>query len=733
MLNKFFIFLFILLGTVYSQNVPFYPSKIIESQSGDFVPLRNMKYSTSFGVYYGNYRISDNPDFENVDLYYLYSNQDNNNVSGISRTLKFLENFKVVKVDEKNRSVTLFDPKISKNLSISFEDVEKHFIWQNQIAVANRMYMPLIAFTSLSAEAKDGIRIRKSPSDNGAIRFDKDIFEYDAYKILDLKNDHYLIAELTDMNYLSPDPEYCGVIGWVKKENVVFWNSRMYQKILNDDYLGNLKYSNLDNMGAKDHKVLKNLFINTESYINSYFPRGMNNGDVIKRKFLEFYKNGGAFYSGITTYSLSSNVRSTPVTVFNNFDQSVLNAISNNIKSNIYSYFLIDRSNSTKNLTKFVDTFLSTFRTDEVFKKSNVKTRVFSYLESNRIKRHYTDDPYKDITWGGERFDKTYKEKLLQSLDLLIEKVNKENNNQNLLKTIFIITDAGDSSPGDMDDYLNIISKKARNYGINLVFIYPDSFIDKIPPSHMVDTPREAYENLNKIISGLENRLNSNPKVKIVTKYTIKAQNSSSKYSYNRAVDEILGNYKKVLKSWKHPQEKPEIVLNENMLKLFNNVRKNNQNLSSYRSFTYVHNDEKDDKFFEQRIAIDRDLIVQLKSRISSPRALPNFNNKLKKLIVLNNLYGFKDLASVDKRWTLFQKRAEKFQMMGELDDYKLYKAYTGYDVARVEINNNLSSIIYDLDPTERQFSFNVSYKIGQSRAERSSYIFLKLNEFFNR
>ena len=729
MIDKRLLVIFIAFVTfaVYAEvQYPYHASKIVEIDSGGNI-IENSGQNVPTDVFEGAFeyyyrvfsQILTDEDLNSRYLYKVFSNKDDNWVGG--KNLSFLEEFRVGSINKERRQVKLFDG--NEFFTVSFSDFNRQFIWQNQMVDSQRMYMPLIGFTSVDAQSVEDISIKRGPSASARDYSDRSLFQYDAYKILDYQGGYFLIAELGDLRF-NRRAEESGIIGWVPEEFVVFWIGRRYQKITDIRYLDHVVYGNGNYISTADRSLFSNLYIDTENYIEQHFPKNIDGEQTLKDRFKKFYQRGGAFYSGRTRYNRNTQITTHNVTLFNNFDQQILTTIANRLIGDVRVHFLIDRSSSTRQLAQFCEYFIETFQNDPFFPRNSLTNSIFSYLEKipnirSNIRRH---DNFNQIRYGEDMGDLTYTENLLPSLRELMESIETDETSQYLLKTVFIVTDAGDNNHffNNYQGDLNRIVDLAKEKGINLIFLIPSMPPAIDAPARMRDSPASAYRDLMNIINSLSQRLNTQPNYRIVD-YKVITGDSFRDYALD-----TVNSYKNVvtnLRSYDTNEERIP-VFSEHLPEFIRNSI-HNRNISLYRTLQY----QGGNSFFQNRIAIDKRLFKSLINMASAQRLPAEFNENLKKSIVINNLYGIDSFDRVDQEWRKLESRFRQYNQNLNFNDTALYNALTGQYVMIARINSNLSSVITQLDQEERDFSFNVSSRDTRGTSE---YIYLLQSEVFN-
>jgi hypothetical protein len=742
----FLIVLFTVITTGLSAQIWYHPSKIVrvEYDQGNERIIENRgqdsitrPMNSSFEYFYQVFAepLTDQQ-LRQTYLYMVFSNRDNIRVAG--RKLSFLDSFRVIAIDTDSRRVTLSDISGSTFL-VSFAELDESFIWQNQMVDSERMYMPFIGFTSVEERIEiDKLATRRGPSYDYEPYVEKDVLNYDAYKILDYKDGFYLLADLGDLNYNVRKGEE-GVLGWIPAEFVVTWIGRRYQKIRDgraESYFENLKDANNNPVDDDTLHLLRELYCNTENYIAEKFPSiKAQSGDHVaehKKLFIDFYQRSGSFYSGLATRSRGFTTRR--VTLFSNYSHQIAYYIANQVRSNIRVHFLIDHSTSIIPFAPFCEVFISEFHKDPFFPGNSLWENFFSYLEKEshtpNIRKHSS---FSNIRYGGEQGDLTYTENLLPSLRDLINRIDDDSHH--LIRTIFVVTDAGDNDHyfNNKESVLNEIISEAEKKGINIIFIIPDqeTMSTRTSASHMRDTQQSAYQDLLSIIRKMERRLNTSPEHKVIQTMTV-YERAVAEYSRRYALD-IIDTYKRGIKGlyrYDPDDASDRVVINPKILELLvGSPQARDRNLSVYRRFHYVGSEN----YYEDRVAISQDLFNTLSTLANSRRHQANFNETVKRGIIINNLYGISDFDRIEEEWRKLERRFRQFNEDIPFTDTALYNALTGDSVWGVSINRNLSSILTNLEVKDRSFSFNVSHTSDSDRGGGglSNYVFLKVSELF--
>ncbi|MFC1799251.1 hypothetical protein ACFLZL_05550, partial [Thermodesulfobacteriota bacterium] len=144
--------------------------------------------------------------------------------------IDFQEVFFITRIDWDKQLIEIVRQRDKKKFSIDVPDFEKTFLWYNALLDKNRAYIPIYGFLSLPGEADEFPTIWNSWESHkkDTATPPESLVDYDFYKILDYRDGYYLLGkDFNELDYRDNIEDF-GIIGWVKKEYITLWRSRLY-------------------------------------------------------------------------------------------------------------------------------------------------------------------------------------------------------------------------------------------------------------------------------------------------------------------------------------------------------------------------------------------------------------------------------------------------------------------------------------------------------------------------
>ena len=473
----------------------------------------NLKSSERTGIsgrYGSGYSFSDNP---NEGIFYITHAKATFPAGSLeslspSDGIRFQEVFLIKSIDWEKQELELMRQRDRRLFTINVPDFEKGFIWYNALLDKDRAYIPVYGFLSLPGEAQefpmiwDGWESRKKDTATPP----ESLVDYDFYKVLDYRDGYYLLAkDFYEFDYRDNIEDF-GIIGWVEKNYITLWRSRLYYHPMKEaqffDDGGGVKAS------VETDEI--NRFYVEHVYLNeSLFS------DIVERLDQEnlhrFYTHFGFPQLGDPEYF--SDGSSVKVFIPGAFTPRLMRLLNQSMKRNLNAFFLLDISQSMKPFADYVKSFNKSVNDMEKSGIALRANRIYTYRDSPESDVNIEAEPYfervkraEDLKYGESAKDKNYTEPMMRAFGKLLDEITKLQEEKVILplqeKLLFIITDAG---ANDLtDNAFSMTVKRAKDLNVKVYLIHPSDSGVRVGSASLDDTPEEAYGDLVKLISSFE-------------------------------------------------------------------------------------------------------------------------------------------------------------------------------------------------------------------------------------
>jgi len=473
----------------------------------------NLKSSERTGIsgrYGSGYSFSDNP---NEGIFYITHAKATFPAGSLeslspSDGIRFQEVFLIKSIDWEKQELELMRQRDRRLFTINVPDFEKGFIWYNALLDKDRAYIPVYGFLSLPGEAQefpmiwDGWESHKKDTATPP----ESLVDYDFYKVLDYRDGYYLLAkDFYEFDYRDNIEDF-GIIGWVEKDYITLWRSRLYYHPMKEaqffDDGGGVKAS------VETDEI--NRFYVEHVYLNeSLFS------DIVERLDQEnlhrFYTHFGFPQLGDPEYF--SDGSSVKVFIPGAFTPRLMRLLNQSMKRNLNAFFLLDISQSMKPFADYVKSFNKSVNDMEKSGIALRANRIYTYRDSPESDVNIEAEPYfervkraEDLKYGESAKDKNYTEPMMRAFGKLLDEITKLQEEKVILplqeKLLFIITDAG---ANDLtDNAFSMTVKRAKDLNVKVYLIHPSDSGVRAGSASLDDTPEEAYGDLVKLISSFE-------------------------------------------------------------------------------------------------------------------------------------------------------------------------------------------------------------------------------------
>lgn len=472
--------------------------------------LKSSERPAISGRYGSGYGFSDNP---NEGIFYIAHAKATFPSGGLESlspgdAIRFQEVFLIKSIDWEKQELELMRQRDRRLFTINVPDFEKGFIWYNALLDKDRAYIPVYGFLSLPGEAEafpmiwDGWESHRKDTATPP----ESLVDYDFYKVLDYRDGYYLLAkDYYEFDYRDNIEDF-GIIGWVEKDYITLWRSRLYYHPMKEaqffDDKGGVKAS--VETGEINRFYVEHVYLNESLF-----------SDIVERLDQEnlhrFYTHFGFPQLGDPEYF--SGGSSVKVFIPGAFTPRLMRLLNQSMKRNLNTFFLLDISQSMKPFADYVKSFNKSVNDME---KSGIALRVnriYTYRDSPESDVNIEAEPYfervkrvEDLKFGESSKDKNYTEPMMRAFGRLLDEIAKLQEEKVILplqeKLLFIITDAG---ANDLtDDAFSMTVKRAKDLNVKVYLIHPSDSGVRVGSPGLDDTPGGAYEDLVKLISSFE-------------------------------------------------------------------------------------------------------------------------------------------------------------------------------------------------------------------------------------
>ena len=422
--------------------------------------------------------------------------------------IPFQEVFFIAEIDWDRQELEIVRQRDRIKYTINVPDFEKAFIWYNALLDKDRAYIPVYGFLSLPGEAEEFPTIWDSWEDHkrDTATAPESLVDYDFYKVLDYRDGYYLLAkDFYEFDYRDNIEDF-GIIGWVDKEYITLWRSRLY-------------YHPMKNVQFFDDKETLNASMETEEinkfYVDHVYLKERLFSDIVEKLDQEnlhrFYTQFGFPQLGDPEYSAAGN--SAEVFVPGSFSPRLMRLLNRSMTRNLNTFFLLDVSESMRPFADYIKSFNSAvgdMQNEGIALRMN---RIYCYWDSQESVRDMEAEPNftrvrrtEDLIFAYRSGDKNYDEPLMRAFNKTLDEIESLQREGLILplqeKLLFIITDAG---ANDLtDEAFSRTVKRAQDFNLHAYLIHPSDSGVRNANINMDDSPGEAFDNLVKLISDYE-------------------------------------------------------------------------------------------------------------------------------------------------------------------------------------------------------------------------------------
>jgi len=652
--------------------------------------------------------------------------------------IDFQEVFFITRIDWDRQQVELIQQRSRKKFTIDIPDFEKAFLWYNALLDKNRAFIPVYGFLSLPGEASEFPTIWNSYKQNktDTATPPESLIDYDFYKILDYRNGYYLLGkDYNELDYRDNIEDF-GIIGWVQKKYITLWRSRLYYHPLQQaKFFKNIK----DDQASAETDEINRFYVE-----HAYLKERLFN-DIAEKLDQEslhkFYTHFG--FPQLSHPEFSQNNNFSKVFIPGAFTPRLMKLLGKTLKKNLNTFFLIDVSESMRPFADYVISFnkvVRDMRNEGIGLRMN---RVFAYWDSLGSDRDMKVAPgftrvkrADQITFIKNSRDKNYTEPLIRALTKALREIESLQQDRLILplheKLLFIITDAGANDR--TDNQLSDILGKARSLNLRIYFVYPDSHGIKTANRSLLDTPDQAYKNLENMIRFFETKNPEDGNI-IFRKFRFKGKSLKSQTArqsdFMKQHKRLLGGIKTYIDhvfgsngSGKLPKD---VILYFSDEKLLGKMRKwSDRRIQVLNHVTRFIKQVDNRSLWEERIAIPA---KPIESYIRAIRTQDDISlSDLKKLIIMNSLISVDDIKTCRKLYNSIKPLIEKKTF--KTADAVFYKALTSNEPGQeIRWNRALGEDRKLLGEylSERGFHLN-----SFNQAVQRKFMYLKVEELYS-
>jgi len=701
--------------------------------------LKASERKAAEGRYGTGYAFSDDP---NLGIFFIsHARASFPSASLYSLTpqdkINFQEVFYVTRIDWDNQQVEIVRQKDKKSFSINVPDFEKAFIWYNALLDKQRAYMPVYGFLSLPGEADKFPTIWDSWEDHktDTATPPESLVDYDFYKVLDYRDGYYLLAQdFHEFDYRNNIEDF-GIIGWVEEKYITLWRSRLY-------------YHPMKRVQFFDDKVGRRESVETDEinkfYVDHAYLKERLFRDIVERLDQEslhkFYTHFG--FPQLRDPEYSGNANYAEVFIPGAFSPRLMRLLSQSMKRNLNTFFLLDVSESMRPFADYVMAFNKTVRDMRQAGIALRMNRVYAYWDSAESDRDISAEPNfirvkrpENLTFIQVSKDHNYAEPLMRAFTKVLNQIESLQKERMILplheKLLFIITDAG---ANDLtDEVLASTLKKARDLNLSVYFIYPSDSGVRTPNINLDDNPEVAYSNLEKLIE-LYGAKDAEDKDVTFRKFKFKSETLLSEKDrkqdftgqHKRLLDAITAYTDYVFGDVKIEALPKDVILYFSDEKLLTEIRKwSDRKIQVLNHIVKYIKDVGNQMVWEERIAIPAKPVESFLRAIKTQDDVSLLD--LKKLVIINSLVSVDDIEKCRKLYDHLKPLIEKKTF--ESADVIFYKALTRREPGNNTYWNN--ELGEEKGPLDEYLSGRGFYLNSFNQAVQRKFMYLKVNELY--
>ena len=650
----------------------------------------------------------------------------------------FRDVFYVTDIDWSRQEIRVVRQQDHKAFSVSLPDFEKGFLWYNAILDKLRAFIPVYGFLSLPGNASDFPTIWNSweghKSDTATPP--ESLVDYDFYKILDYRNGYYLLGkDFNELDYRDNIEDF-GIIGWVEAKFITLWRSRLYyHPMARADFF---------NDAQKQVPAAETEEIN-RFYVDHVYLKERLFSDIVERidqgSLHQFYSQFG--FPQLQHPQLAAGGSSAKVFVPGAFTPRLMRLLSSAIKRNLNTFFLLDVSQSMRPFADYIHSFnqsVKEMRDSGIGLRTN---RVYAYWDSAQSMTDPTAAPNfmrikrpEALTFGRESGDRNYREPLIRALNRTLDEIAKLQEQGVILplheKLLFVITDAGANDATDKG--LEQVVAKAKALNLNVYFVYPSRHGVSGSKGGLMDSPQEAYLDLERLISRLEDRT-PEPHGQIFRKFMFEARILASartrKADFQKQQRQLLNGIRTyldhVFKGGAPDTLPKDVVLYFSDTKLLSEMRKwSDRKIQVLNHIVKFISDVDNADIWQERIAIPAKPVEAFTRAIRTQDDISLAD--LKKLVIINSLVSVDEIdkcrALYDHIKPLIEKRTSR-----SADDI-FYRALTSRDPGP---DTRWNRILVDDKTLLGEFLADRGFHLNSfNQAVQRKFMYLKVGELYS-
>lgn len=651
--------------------------------------------------------------------------------------IDFQDVFFITRIDWDKQVIEIVRQRDKKKFTIEMPDFEKAFLWYNALLDKNRAYIPIYGFLSLPGEADEFPTIWNSWEGHkkDTATPPESLIDYDFYKILDYRDGYYLLGkDFNELDYRDNIEDF-GIIGWVKKEYITLWRSRLY-------------YHPVQRARFFDNKIERRISAESDEinsfYVDHVYLKERLFNDIVEKLDQEslhaFYTHFG--FPQLTHPEYLKDGVVSKVFIPGAFTPRIMRLLARSIKRNLNTFFLLDVSESMRPFADYVKSFnqsVQAMREEGIGLRMN---RIYAFWDSpqsdndkkakpnyNRVRRP------EGLQFAHKTGDRNYAEPLMRALVKTLAEIELLQNQRQILplheKWLFVITDAG---PNDLDDDIfKYTVAKARELNLRVYFVYPSRHGVQNPSPNLQDTPSGSYRDLENLIAAYE-AVNPGENQVLFRKFQFKIETLYSKKDRQKDFAEqhkqLLVGFKTyidhIFKTEKSGELPKDVILYFSDEKLLEKMRKwSDRRIQVLNHVSKYITDIDNSSLWEERIAIPAKPVESYLRQIRTQDDISLAD--LKKLVIMNSLISVDDIEKCRKLYDHIKPLIEK--KTSKSADAVFYKALTSKESGdNTQWNKSLAEKEGSLEEYISKRGFHLN---SFNQAVQRKFMYLKVGELY--
>ncbi len=670
--------------------------------------------------------------------YPVYANSDLGEITDLyenQHRFSFMNVAYVDRIDFDSGSISLVRVFTPGRIRLSIDFFQDNFIWYTELLDWTRVYMPIYGFLGIN-ENPESYRTRNGydiahGSENQFINqeFAKQSFDYDFYRILDIKNEKMLIAgNIEEVNPWNSDGSQfinirdMGVLGWIEEENMLIWRSRLYYHPLSNDlnYYSDVQCNNYDEIESNE---ISAMFYHSDpqDFDKDRFP-------FFKNPDLRTYYYHFGFPLLYPPTSQPHPHTTIGVGILPAIESIYIKELKKKAKSNIELQIIIDNSHSMSEYNYLVNHFVNNFFDGSKYDFSQLN--CLSYYDSGNTPHtsDFTNEVIngENIRFGLEQNDNEYCEPILFALRKTLSRMESaySPSDSTKFRLVFLIADAGPNcSSTNRQNWISDVCRIVRRLDVNLFLIRPSTWRTDTTLTD-TDTPERAFNSLIDLFNELSNELNQYNTDTTIYIRDIEYSQEADHDVFETLVSDMDAKFKKVFgEATNHPEIDRYPLLLPKGLRNINFSSEDVHIIAHLKRF--IRLDDEESGNLQRRIAIDLRLAT-----LYANSELPFSPQLFNKMIAFNNFKRIHNLTNFNNEWEQLFELNSIHEFIGDNDfelQRRVYESLTNREVD--------NSVTFDAPPTVTVQGYSLETGLSSRRfvmnssQERDAFIYLTEDE----